>query len=285
MGELIKNQPIQAVRTTSSTDMFDVMEKAYKFSQIMAKSDIIPTHYRNKPENVFVAIQTAYRMDLDPMLVMQNTFVISGKLGMNSTFAISLANSSGLFDGGIRYKIVGEGGTLQVTAYAALKSNGEEISYTISMKEAIAENWTKNPKYKTLPELMLRYRAATLLIRTHVPEVINGMHMVDELQDVQASQGVKASIRENPNTNLDNFLEQEVPKEAQIEVVEDNHLKLAKLVEVHNLPSEKIQAWCKKGGVENLEDLDEEKTIACIKSLEPSRVVNGHSAIDQHINN
>ena len=93
MSELIKKQPMQSVRSTSSQDMFEVMEKAYKFSQIMAKSDIIPAHYRNKPENVFVAIQTAYRMDLDPMLVMQNTFVIAGKLGMNSSFAISLAKA------------------------------------------------------------------------------------------------------------------------------------------------------------------------------------------------
>jgi hypothetical protein len=275
MSELIKKQPMQSVRSTSSQDMFEVMEKAYKFSQIMAKSDIIPAHYRNKPENVFVAIQTAYRMDLDPMLVMQNTFVIAGKLGMNSSFAISLANSSGLFAGGIRYEVVGDGGTLQVKAYAMLKSNGEEISYIIGMKEAIAENWTKNPKYKSLPELMLRYRAATLLIRTHVPEVINGMHMVEEIEDITAA---KSSILQ-PDTaisKLDSFLEQEEAKTEIEAEKEDVHLKLVRLVEMHNLPDEKIQAWCEKGGVANLVDLDAEKTTSCIKYIEAQAGVNGH---------
>lgn len=141
MSQLVKNQSteaLQSVTNSTSQDMFEIMEKAYKFSEIMAKSDIIPQHYRGKPANVFIAIQTAYRMNLDPMLVMQNTFTISGKLGMNSSFAIALANSSGLFDGGIRYKIEGEGAALKVTAYAKLKSNREEISYTISMKEAVA---------------------------------------------------------------------------------------------------------------------------------------------------
>jgi hypothetical protein len=204
--------------------MFEVMEKAYRFSQIMAKSDIIPAHYRSKPENVFVAIQTAYRMNLDPMLVMQNTFVISGKLGMNSSFAIALANSSGLFEGGIRYKIIGEGAELRVTAYAALKSNKEEISYTIGMREAIAENWTKNPKYKTLPELMLRYRAATLLIRTHVPEVINGMHMIEEIEDVAASK-VVVTQKETAISKLDRFLASEVPAQGESRA-EDIRLKL-----------------------------------------------------------
>jgi len=261
--------------------MFEVMEKAYKFSQIMAKSDIIPAHYRNKPENVFVAIQTAYRMDLDPMLVMQNTFVISGKLGMNSTFAISLANSSGLFEGGIRYKIVGEGNELRVTAYATLKSNNEKISYTIGMKEAIAENWTKNPKYKTLPELMLRYRAATLLIRTHVPEVINGMYMVEEIQDVQASKEINLTP-EDKNANLDKFLVHEAPKEAQIEVEkEDMHLKLGRLVKLHNVPEERVKKWLEIAGVSHVEDLDEDKTLKCIASLEAENFTNGHTIINQ----
>ena len=165
------------ITTNTSNDMFDVMDKAYKFANIFAQSDIVPAHYRGKPENTFIAVQTAYRMNLDPMLIMQNTYVVSGKLGMNSTFAISLANSSGIFDSGIRYKLEGSGDTLKVTAYAKVKATGEEISYTIAMSEAVAEGWTKNSKYKTLPELMLRYRAAVLLITTHLPESLNGSYL------------------------------------------------------------------------------------------------------------
>ena len=57
------------------------------------------------------------------------------------------------------------------------------------MKEAIAEGWTTKAgnKYQSLPELMLRYRAATFLIRTHAPEVMNVMHMVEEIEDVRAA--------------------------------------------------------------------------------------------------
>ena len=262
MGESVKNSQIQVAQASTSSDMFEVMEKAYKFSQIMAKSDIIPGHYRNKPENVFVAIQTAYRMNLDPMLVMQNTFVIGGKLGMNSTFAISLANSSGLFVSGIRYKVIGEGGALQVTAYATLKSSDEEISYTIGMKEAVAENWTKNPKYKSLPELMLRYRAATLLIRTHVPEVINGMHMVEEIEDVVASKEVLAP-KELITSKLDSFLANENAGQTNDAL----RTKLMNLVESHQVSQETIDKWCRAGGVDSLKELDSEKVQRCIDYL------------------
>lgn len=185
----------------------EMMEKALKFSEIMAQADIIPTHYRGKPANVFIAVQSALRMNLDPMQIMQNTFVISGKLGMVTAFAISLANQSGLFDSGIRYRIDGSGEDLKVTAYTNLKKTGEEISYTITMKEARAEGWTKNAKYQSLPELMLRYRAATLLIRTHVPEVLNGMHMVEEIEDtVIATKDVTPNKATSISSKLDSVL-------------------------------------------------------------------------------
>lgn len=176
------------ITTTSSQDMLEQMEKAYKFASIMSKSDIIPIHYRNKPENCFIAINSAIRMNIDPMLAMQNTFVVSGKLGMNTSFAISLLNQSGVIKGSIKYAISGTGDNLEVTASARLAKTDEEISTSVSMKMAIAEGWTRNNKYKTMPEHMLKYRAATFLIRLHFPEVLNGLHTVEELEDVKASE-------------------------------------------------------------------------------------------------
>lgn len=250
----------------TSINMFDAMDKAYKFACIMAKSDIVPNHYRGKPENTFIAVQTAYRMNLDPMQVMQNTFVVSGKLGMVSAFAISLANGSGLFDSGIRYRLEGSGDNLKVTAYANLKKNGEEISYTITMKEAIAENWTKNPKYKTLPELMLRYRAATLLIRTHAPEVLNGMAMVEEIEDVVMATKDVTPKAQSVSSKLDSVLshqEQEIIRQEPSETLAE----LIELIKLHNVPSEIINKWCNKAGVVAISDLDEEKQLACIEYI------------------
>jgi hypothetical protein len=282
--------------SNSSLDMFEMMDKAYKFAGIMAKSDIIPEHYRGKPENVFIAVQTAYRMNLDPMLVMQNTFTISGKLGMNSTFAISLANSSGLFIGGIRYKvktlnenIEGEvnfynNGTkdkkkvqfsnIQVTAYTNLKSNGEEISYTIGMKEAIAEGWTTKAgnKYQSLPTLMLSYRAATLLIRTHAPEVMNGMHVVEEIEDVQASVRDVTPKTQTLSAKLDGLINEQVndSNDSIIDTPEQNAEKLQELgalVLTHNISDELIGKWCNKAGVSSIAELDNSKIELCINHI------------------
>ena len=261
------------VSSATSMNSFEYMDQAYKIACIMAKSDIVPAHYKGRPENAFIAVQTAYRMNLDPMMIMQNTFVVSGKLGMNSSFAISLANSSGLFEGGIRYRIEGSDNSLKVTAYTNLKKTGEEISYTIGMKEATAENWTKNPKYRTLPELMLRYRAATLLIRTHAPEVLNGMHMVEEIEDVKSavrdvtpktqtlSSKLDELITEQSNNNNDDNL---------ANIGQDNQPildELSKLILTHNIPDDTITKWCNKAGVATINELDNSKIQSCVDHI------------------
>lgn len=267
----------QLVQSNMQNNAIDAVDKLYKYSEILAGSSIIPSHYRGQTSDVFVAVQTAYRMNQDPMMVMQGTYIIKGKLSMYTSFAISLANSSGVLKGGIRYKLEGSEDSLKVTAFSNLKANDAEISYTISMKEAIAEGWTSNAKYKTLPELMLRYRAATLLIRTHIPEVLNGMHTVEELRDVELGKNpIKlkdVSNRDKSTDSLDSYLDKQEVKIEVMEVREDNGISenftekvnnLDNLIELYKVPQETVGKWLKKAQVGRIKDLPEEKLDACI---------------------
>lgn len=283
MGQLVRNN------TNVQTSTIEVLDKLLKYAEVFAESTIVPKHYRGNKGSILIALQTAHRMNLDPMMVMQGTYEIHGKLGMTSAFAIALANTSGLITGGIRYKIENLGAdienksetfrNIQVTAYTNLKSNGEEISYTIGMKEAIAEGWTSNTKYKSLPELMLRYRAATLLIRTHAPEVLNGMHMTEEIEDVQSAKTMRTVEIPVVQTNkagslLDSFLEVEEVVTDTIEEGEvlealptihnDNCLMLQGLIAQHKISQELVSKWCDAGGVTTLEELDNNKVQSCI---------------------
>ena len=73
---------------------------------------------------------------------------------MSSSLAIALANASGAFAGPIRYRIEGSGANLSVTAYAPTY-DGEIVENTVTMAMAMKEGWTKNSKYKSIPEQML----------------------------------------------------------------------------------------------------------------------------------
>ena len=259
---------LMQINTTNALDMFDAMEKSYRIADLMAKSDIIPTHFRGKAANIFIVLNSAYRMNIDPMLMMQNTFVISGKLGMNAAFAISLANRSGLFSHGIRYRIEGKGVDLAVTAYTNLSQTSEEISYTITMKEAIADGWTKNTKYQSLPELMLRYRAATLLIRTHAPEVMNGMQGVEELEDIIAATKDVTPVKKERTL-----------QPVQVQTDSEIREQLMELVVSKNISTDLVEKWCKKAGVSTLEEMSDDKMMACIEYI-----LTKHSAVKEQQN-
>ncbi len=71
--------------------------------------------------------------------------------------------------------------------YKCCKAYGIPLveSSKISMEMAIKEGWyTKNgSKWKTMPEQMLRYRAASFFGRVYAPELLMGLRSVEEEQD------------------------------------------------------------------------------------------------------
>lgn len=165
------------------------MDGMFRFAQGISKSELVPQHFRNKPMNCFLALQVADRMRADIFAVMQNLYVVHGTPAFSAKFLIGLANRSGVFKTPIIFKFTGEGDTLEAEAYAIHASTDERVSYSFSMKDAIAEGYTKNPKYKSMPKLMLAYRAATLFTRLYCPETALGMMSVEEVEDVVAVRG------------------------------------------------------------------------------------------------
>jgi hypothetical protein len=155
-----------------------------------SKSSLVPPHFVGKPNDVFLVLQLAASRKLEPLQALQNIAIVKGKPFMSATYQIALANNSGIFKGRIKFSANGAGEKLAVTAYATLAETDEEISATASMEMAKAEGWTTNPKYQSMPQQMLSYRAATLLIRLYAPDALLGMTDHDDFDviDVQPKQ-------------------------------------------------------------------------------------------------
>jgi hypothetical protein len=152
-------------------------------ASLLAQSQFLPKHYSNRPADCLVAIQWAQRTGLDPLELLQNTFVVHGTPGMKASYMIGLANKRGPFEGPIRFRVEGTGDDMVAYAWGVI--DGEEYTASASMKMAKAEGWSKNKKYTTMPELMLQYRAATFLVRLYCPEVLSGMPTSDEVEDLR----------------------------------------------------------------------------------------------------
>lgn len=166
-------------------------DAAQRMAMALSRSSLVPTAYQGKDglPNCLIAMEMANRIGASVFMVMQNLDIIHNRPSWRSTFLIATVNTSGRFSP-LRYRFQGGEGTDEwgCRAYAADLENGEECEgplVTISM--AKAEGWyqKKGSKWQTLPELMLRYRAAAFWTRVYAPELSMGMHTADEVQDAE----------------------------------------------------------------------------------------------------
>jgi len=164
---------------------FELMQRGAK---ALSASSLIPETYRGNLPNCMIALELAQRIGASPLLVMQHLYIVHGRPGWSAVFMIASFNQCGRFSA-IRYEWVGTEGKDEwgCRAWATEKGTGEKImGPVITIGLARKEGWhDKNgSKWKTMPQLMLMYRAASWLVRTHAPEISMGLQTVEELGDV-----------------------------------------------------------------------------------------------------
>ena len=175
----MSEQEVVEVKKETVKPELNAIQSKWQEAQYLAQSDLLPAQFKGRPENVLIAGEIAEqlsssRKNLSTFSVMQNLYVVKGKTALSSKFMIALANSSGVCDEPIQFEVDrSDAKNLSVRAFTKIR--GREVDFVVDMAMARAEGWTSNPKYKTLPELMLRYRAASFLIRTSMPEVTMGL--------------------------------------------------------------------------------------------------------------
>lgn len=182
---------------------FDNLLDSAKFDQLwrvgkaFASSTMVPEQFQGNESNCFIACQMAVRLGVDPLMFMQSSYIVHNKPGIESKLAIALANRSGAFDGRIRYVLDGEGDDRQCTAFAKDALTGAKVEHTVSVAQAKKAGWWSNKVWQNLTDLMLQYRSAMYLIRTHCPEAIMGMQSKEEL--VEEAMRPQATFVQNEN--------------------------------------------------------------------------------------
>ena len=173
-------------------------EDAQRIAKALASSTLIPTQFQGQQgfANCLVALEIANRMNISPFLAMQHLHVIHGRPSWSSSFIIAMVNGSGRFSP-LRFEMSGEGDSLACYAVATdVKSEQELKGPTITMAMAKKEGWfSKNgSKWQTMPELMIRYRAAAFWGRLYASDLLLGIQSQEEVVDVELV---------NVSTNLD----------------------------------------------------------------------------------
>lgn len=189
---------------------------AMQMAKALASSTIVPQTFQKNEANCLIAIEQAQRLRVSPMMVMQNLHVIQGRPSWSSKFLIAAINNSGKFDMELQFEETQDKDGKPFSCTAWTTKNGRKVNgMTVDMDMAKEEGWlSKNgSKWKTMPQLMLRYRAASFFSSLNCPELTVGLYTREEMQD--------DDFKEYPIENMQEQVQQEIAENANSQVFEE----------------------------------------------------------------
>ena len=184
---------------------------ALRMSNALAASTIIPKEYQGNPSNTLIALEMAARMNTSPMQVMQNLHIINGRPSWSSQYIIGVINSSRKYKHELKFALTGTGDDMECVAWTTGHSGERIDGPAISMKMAKEEGWVSRngSKWKTMPEVMIRYRAAAFFGRLYCSDMIMGIYDRDEVIEMgddyvyeSAQAQAEAAIAKNANMQM-----------------------------------------------------------------------------------
>lgn len=188
--------------------------KKMQIAEALSRTQFVPEAFRGRAEDCLVALDMAARLELNPLAVFPDLYVIDNRASFSSKFLIALVNRSGRFTR-IEYEegIDGEA-DVTVTDWGANKGEKKKTraklpnyyataSFTelttgrsfssprIDVRFAEKNGWVEKlgSKWRSMPELMVRYRSAAILIRTTCPELVMGLEWAEDLLDQRSDAG------------------------------------------------------------------------------------------------
>lgn len=279
MAESLANSTIipEAFRNTLMVkDRYDAQAKKWIYR---------PEANPNGVSNCIIALNMAQRLGADPMMIMQNLYLVDGRPSWSSQFIIAAINSSGRYSP-LRFDITGGEEEIEIpyavtewvynqvtkkkepvesnqtarvknykcVAWVIEKATGERLESTpITMEMAVKEGWyQKNgSKWQSMPEQMLRYRAASFFGRIYAPDLLMGLRTQEEEMESIIDITPEPAPQEAPQT-LDS-IKQNVVKEITTEAapVEEKPKRSRQPKAVEDVPVEDIPPAQQAENVQN----------------------------------
>ena len=171
------------------------------FLQVTTDSQLTVKSEAEAVANCVIAFDVATRIGASPLMVMQNLYIVYGRPSWSSKFLIATINTCGRFEP-LKFELTSNGvcnngvANVKCVAWTTPKGvthdeNGKPVTSksplalrgtAVTIQMAIDEGWySKNgSKWRTMPEQMLRYRAASFWCSTYSPELSMGMRTVEE---------------------------------------------------------------------------------------------------------
>ncbi len=164
------------------------IQEALDFSSYLAKSELIPRDYQNKPHNIFVAVQYGMELGLQPLQALQSIAVINGRPSMWGDAVLAVVMSHPAYEWH-REEIEGEG-EQRAGVFTIKRRNQDEHVARFSVADARkAGLWGKSGPWTQHADRMLKLRARGFALRDKFPDALKGIISREEAEDYPTTEG------------------------------------------------------------------------------------------------
>lgn len=194
-------------------------EEARAYAEYIAKSDVVPKDFKDKPANILVAIQMGMELGLQPLQSLQNIAVINGRPAVWGDSVPALVMNHPKYEYS-KEGVVGEGDKRK--HFTTVKREGEpEHTKSFGVEDAKqAGLWGKSGPWTTYPDRMMQLRARGFAFRDKFADALKGMITVEEAQDIPIEKSM-VDITHEPTSKLESIksklgITQQAAEEAEV---------------------------------------------------------------------
>jgi hypothetical protein len=173
-------------------------DDAWRFWQMVAKTDFAPKDFKGKPEACLLAGQHGAELGLGPMQSLQCIAVINGRPSIWGDAALALVQSS-LVCEFVWEEVTGDGDAM--VAQCQAKRRGYPKPTTVQFSVADAKKaglWGKSGPWTQYPKRMLQLRARGFALRDAFPDVLKGLVTAEEAQDYPTPEPAREPVVVRP---------------------------------------------------------------------------------------
>ena len=165
------------------------VEEVFRLATAIAKSGLAPQGLKSA-EQITIAIMHGAEIGLPPMQAIQRIAVVNGRPTLWGDAVPALLLSRGFK---IREWMVG-GPNTRCAMCEVTRPDGEKIERSFSQADAVlAGLWGKAGPWKQYPERMMQMRARGYAARDGAADVLSGLYIAEEVQDIDPRPQRKSS--------------------------------------------------------------------------------------------
>lgn len=192
--------------------------EAMQFAELMAKSDLVPKDYQNKPGNIMVAIQKGYEIGMTPMVALESIAVINGRATLWGDGMLALVQASDV------YEWHDESESTATKGVCVVKRMGNEphrVEFTLEDAKRAGLLGKPGP-WQQYTARQMKLRARGFALRDQFADVIKGMVQAEEAMDLPSREPITAEVAQpTPSSLKDRLRAQLEPPAEVVESVEE----------------------------------------------------------------